>query len=85
MHRGARVIYLPPAPSAARYAPLVLDWGRRMKVRVVSGLPEGSHQGAVLWVALDYRRLGEEIGGPGPAGPGGGSPQNHPHCGKDAA
>jgi hypothetical protein len=33
-----------------------------MKVRVVSGLPEGSHQGAVLWVALDYRRLGEDIG-----------------------
>jgi ABC-type uncharacterized transport system substrate-binding protein len=62
MHRGARVIYLPPAPSAARYAPLVLDWGRRMKVRVVSSLPEGSHQGAVLWVALDYRGLGEEIG-----------------------
>jgi ABC-type uncharacterized transport system substrate-binding protein len=62
MNRGARVIYLPPAPSAARYAPLVLDWGRRMKVRVVSGIPEGSHQGAVLWVALDYRRLGEDIG-----------------------
>ena len=33
-----------------------------MKVRVVSGFPEGAHQGAVLWVALDYRRLGEEIG-----------------------
>jgi ABC-type uncharacterized transport system substrate-binding protein len=62
MNRGARVIYLPPAPSAARYAPLVLDWGRRMKVRVVSGFPEGSHQGAVLWVALDYCRLGEEVG-----------------------
>ena len=62
MHRGARVIYLPPAASAARYAPLVLDWGRRMKVRVVSSLPEGSHQGAVLWVALDYRRLGEDLG-----------------------
>ena len=27
---------------------------------VVSGYPEGSHQGALLWVALDYRRLGEE-------------------------
>ena len=61
IHRGARVIYLPPAPSAARYAPLVLAWGREMKVRVVSGLPEGSHQGAVLWVALDYRRLGEDL------------------------
>ena len=62
MHRGARVIYLPPAPSAARYAPLVLDWGRRMKVRVVSGVPEGTHKGAVLWVALDYHRLGEDLG-----------------------
>lgn len=62
MKLGARVIYLPPAPSAARYAPLVLDWGRRMKVRVVSGYPEGSHQGATLWVALDYRRLGEDLG-----------------------
>ena len=62
MHRGARVIYLPPVPSAARYAPLALDWGRRMKVRVVSGVPEGAHQGAVLWVALDYHKLGEDIG-----------------------
>jgi putative ABC transport system substrate-binding protein len=60
--RGARVIYLPPAPSAARYAPLVLDWGREMKVRVVSGVPDGPHQGATLWVALDYRRLGEDLG-----------------------
>ena len=62
MNRGARVIYLPPAASAARYAPLVLEAGRQMKVRVVSSLPEGSHQGAVLWVALDYHKLGEEIG-----------------------
>jgi len=62
MNRGARVIYLPPAASAARYAPLVLDWGRQMKVRVVSGIPEGSRKGAVLWVALDYRRLGEDLG-----------------------
>jgi putative ABC transport system substrate-binding protein len=60
--RGAKVIYLPPAPSAMRYAPLVLDWGRRMKVQVVSGLPEGTRKGAVLWVALDYQSLGEEIG-----------------------
>ena len=59
--RGARVIYLPPAASAARYAPLVLDWGRRRRVMVVSGYPEGSHAGAVLWVALDYRRLGEDL------------------------
>ena len=63
MNRGARVIYLPPAPSAARYAPLVLDWGRRMKVRVVSSYPDGPHQGAVLWVALNYHRLGEDLGG----------------------
>ncbi len=58
--RGARVIYLPPAASAARYAPRLLDWGRRLKVMVVSGYPEGDHQGALLQVALDYRRLGEE-------------------------
>ena len=62
LHRGAKVIYLPPAASAVRYAPLVLDWGRQMQVRVVSGYPEGSQKGAVLWVVLDYRRLGEEIG-----------------------
>jgi putative ABC transport system substrate-binding protein len=60
--RGAKVIYLPPAPSAARYAPLVLDAGRQMQVRVVSSLPEESHKGAVLWVALDYHKLGEDIG-----------------------
>ena len=62
MHRGARVIYLPPAPSAIRYAPLVLEAGRQMQVRVVSSLPEGTRKGAVLWVALDYRRLGEDLG-----------------------
>jgi ABC-type uncharacterized transport system substrate-binding protein len=62
LKRGARVIYLAPAPSTARFAPLVLNWGRQMKVKVVSGLPDGSHQGAVLRVVLDYRRLGEEIG-----------------------
>lgn len=59
--RGARVIYLPPAPSAARYAPLLLDWGKKQKVLVVSGHPE-FHQGSLLWVALDYRKLGEEAG-----------------------
>ncbi len=58
--RGARVIYLPPAASGARYAPLLLDWGRRLKVMVVSGYPEGSHRGALLWLTLDYRRLGAE-------------------------
>ncbi len=81
--RGARVIYLPSAASAARYAPLVLAWGREMKVRVVSSLPEGSHQGAALWVAVDYRRLGEDIGAPGPARSGGGEAQDHPDCGKN--
>ena len=60
--RGAKVLYLPPAASAARYAPLVLDWGQQMKVPVVSSLPEGPHQGAVLRVAVDYRRLGEDLG-----------------------
>jgi putative ABC transport system substrate-binding protein len=60
--KGARVLYLPPAPSAARYAPRLLDWGRRLKVLVVSGYPQGDHRGAVLWVAVDYRKLGEEAG-----------------------
>ncbi|MHB8068346.1 MAG: ABC transporter substrate-binding protein [Desulfobaccales bacterium] len=59
--RGARVIYLPPAPSAARYAPLLLEWGKKQRVLVVSGHPE-FHQGAILWLALDYRHLGEEAG-----------------------
>jgi ABC-type uncharacterized transport system substrate-binding protein len=58
--QGARVIYLPPAASAGRYAPLLLNWGRRLKVMVVSGYPEGPHLGALLWLALDYRRLGAE-------------------------
>jgi ABC-type uncharacterized transport system substrate-binding protein len=62
LNRGARVIYLAPAPSTARFAPLVLNWGRQMKVKVVSGVPEGSQPGAVLEVALDYRRLGEDLG-----------------------
>jgi putative ABC transport system substrate-binding protein len=60
--RGAQVIYLPPAASAVRYAPLVLEWGQSRKVKVVSGYPEGSHQGALLWVALDYRKVGEQAG-----------------------
>jgi putative ABC transport system substrate-binding protein len=59
--QGARVIYLPPAPSAGRYAPLLLDWGKQQQVMVVSGHPEW-RRGAVLWVALDYRKLGEEAG-----------------------
>jgi ABC-type uncharacterized transport system substrate-binding protein len=60
--RGARAIYLLPAPSTARFAPLVLEWGREIKVRVVSSYPEGPHQGALLWVAVDYQRLGGDIG-----------------------
>jgi putative ABC transport system substrate-binding protein len=59
--QGAKVIYLPPCPSAARYAPLLLEWGKKRRVMVVSGHPE-FHQGAILWVALDYRKLGEEAG-----------------------
>jgi ABC-type uncharacterized transport system substrate-binding protein len=59
--RGARVVYLPPAASAARYAPLVLDWGRHRRVMVVSSYPAGSHAGAVLWVALDYHKLGKDL------------------------
>jgi putative ABC transport system substrate-binding protein len=58
--RGAKVIYLPPVPSAERYGAGLLNWGREGKVLVVSGHPELPRQGAVLWVALDYRRLGEE-------------------------
>jgi ABC-type uncharacterized transport system substrate-binding protein len=58
--QGARVIYLPPSSSAARYAPLLLEWGRARRVKVVSGYPEGDHKGALLWVALDYHKLGEE-------------------------
>jgi len=60
LSQGARVIYLPPAPSAVRYAALLLAWGRQGKAAVVSSLPEGPHRGALLWVALDYRKLGEE-------------------------
>jgi putative ABC transport system substrate-binding protein len=60
MSRGARVLYLPPTASAARYASLILAWGRERQVRVVSSQPEGDHKGAILWVALDYRTLGEE-------------------------
>jgi ABC-type uncharacterized transport system substrate-binding protein len=58
--RGARILYLPPAASAARYASRVLDLGRRLQVMVVSSLPEEEQNGAILRVFLDYRRLGEE-------------------------
>jgi ABC-type uncharacterized transport system substrate-binding protein len=60
LSRGARVLYLPPTAGAARYASLVLSWGRQRQVRVVSSQAEVDHKGAILWVALDYRALGEE-------------------------
>ena len=82
--RGARVIYLPPAASAGRYASLVLDRGRRLQVMVVSGYPEGSHQGALLWVALDYRRLGEEAAALAQRVLKGEAPQNNSHCPGDS-
>jgi putative tryptophan/tyrosine transport system substrate-binding protein len=62
LSRGARVLYVPPTASAARYASLILAWGRERQVRVVSSQAEGDHKGAILWVALDYRTLGEEAG-----------------------
>jgi putative ABC transport system substrate-binding protein len=61
--QGARVFYLPPAPSAARYASLLLAWGREGRAAVVSSLPEGEHGGALLWLTLDYRALGREAAG----------------------
>ena len=60
--RGAKVIFLPPTPGAARYADLLLTWGRELKIKVVSGHPEILHKGALLRVTIDYYRLGEEIG-----------------------
>jgi putative ABC transport system substrate-binding protein len=61
LRQKAQIIYLPPAPSAGRYAEVLLNWGRQGRVRVVSGHPE-ARKGAILWVALDYGRLGEEAG-----------------------
>mgnify|MGYP001819745158 CR=1 FL=1 len=58
--RGARVLYLPPTATASRYAPLLLSWGREKRIKVVSSHPEVDHQGAILWVALDYQALGRE-------------------------
>lgn len=62
LQRGARVLYIPPTAGAARYAATVLAWGRERQVRVVSSQAEGEHQGALLWVALDYQALGQEAG-----------------------
>jgi ABC-type uncharacterized transport system substrate-binding protein len=58
--RGARVLYLPPTATASRYAPILLSWGRERRIKVVSSQPEVDHQGAILWVALDYQALGRE-------------------------
>jgi ABC-type uncharacterized transport system substrate-binding protein len=60
LHRGAKVIYLPPAKTAQRYAPQLLAWGREGKVLVVSSHPEVPPQGAILSVTLDYEKLGQE-------------------------
>jgi putative tryptophan/tyrosine transport system substrate-binding protein len=60
LSRGARVLYVPPTDSAARYAPLILSWGRERQVRVVSSQAEADHKGAILWVALNYHAIGEE-------------------------
>jgi putative tryptophan/tyrosine transport system substrate-binding protein len=75
LDQGASVLYLPPTSSAGRYGPLFLDLGRQRRVMVVSSHPELPGEGAVLRVALDYRRLGEEaaavarriLGGESPA------------------
>lgn len=58
--RRAKVFYLPPTASAARYGPMLLEMGRQRRLLVVSSHPELSGQGAILRVVLDYRRLGEE-------------------------
>lgn len=58
--RGARVLYLPPTATAARYAPLLLTWGRERRIPVVSSLPQEGQEGAVLKVSLDYEILGRE-------------------------
>ncbi|MDI6852447.1 MAG: ABC transporter substrate binding protein [Deltaproteobacteria bacterium] len=57
---GAQVFYLPPAASAARYGPMLLELGRQRRTRVVSSHPELPAPGAILRVTTDYRRLGEE-------------------------
>ncbi len=60
MARGAHVLYVPPATSATRYGPMLLELGRRRRLMVVSGDPELPAQGAILRITIDYRRLGEE-------------------------
>jgi ABC-type uncharacterized transport system substrate-binding protein len=60
LDRGARVLYLPSTAGAARYAPLLLSWGRERRVMVVSSHPELDARGALLRVALDYGAIGRE-------------------------
>lgn len=58
--RGARVLYLPPTTTAARYAEALLALGRERRVLVVNGHPEIAAAGAILTVTLDYEALGRE-------------------------
>jgi ABC-type uncharacterized transport system substrate-binding protein len=60
LQRGAKVLYLPPTATAARFAGEMLALGREKRVIVVNGHPEAAGKGAFLKVTLDYRRLGEE-------------------------
>jgi ABC-type uncharacterized transport system substrate-binding protein len=78
LSRGARVLYLPPTATAARYAALILTWGRERRVKVVSSHPEVEPQGAVLWVALDYQALGREAASLAQRVLAGESPENIP-------
>ena len=73
MNRGARVIYLPPAPSAARYAPLVLDWGRADESAGGERLPRRVAPGRGVVGGPGLPPPGGRPGRPGPAGPGGGA------------
>jgi len=78
LSRGARVLYLPPTATANRYAPLILAWGRDRRVKAVSSHPEANHQGAILWVALDYRAIGKEAAALAQRVLAGESPENIP-------
>lgn len=60
LSRGARVLYVPPTTTSARYAPLLLALGRERRALVVNGHPEITPQGAILSVTLDYHALGGE-------------------------
>lgn len=60
LDQGAKVLYLPPASTTARYAAAVLRLGQERRVMVVNGHPEISGPGAILTVTLDYEALGRE-------------------------